>query len=146
MLYITFKESNKTLRGVSSYFDYNYLDEWFDNEMVRAMILDVDKSIVRSSNCIESPVLGQIAPTGLSGGVKTLITMLMLSDEDFEFYATSCGDNCAKWIIEISKVKDVTIVLKHVMHFEEDFQAVCLDTNKKIETLSDYRRCVLDCL
>lgn len=37
------------------------------------MIKDVDQSIVLDSGVIDSPVLGKIPPTGLSGGVKTLI-------------------------------------------------------------------------
>ena len=36
------------------------------------MMKDVDQSIVLDSGVIDSPVLGKIPPTGLSGGVKTL--------------------------------------------------------------------------
>ena len=40
---------------------------------MKKMVQDVDQSIVLDSGVIDSPVLGKIPPTGLSGGVKTLI-------------------------------------------------------------------------
>lgn len=59
------------------------------------MIKDVDDSDVLSRECIKSPVLGQIPPERLSGGVKTLL--LMLNEPDKIFNAFVCGDNCEKW-------------------------------------------------
>lgn len=59
------------------------------------MIKDVDDSDVLSGECIKSPVLGQIPPECLSGGVKTLL--LMLNEPDKIFNAFVCGDNCEKW-------------------------------------------------
>lgn len=144
MLFISFAESDETVRNVDSYFDFNYLDEWLMDEMVKEMIKEVDKSDVISANCIQSPVLGQIPPTKLSGGVKALI--LLLKQPELEIYATACGDNCAKWILKISELHDIHIVLKHVMRFNCDFDAYCTDTNTKISSLDDYRRCVIECL
>ena len=82
------------------------------------MIKDVDDSDVLSGECINSPVLGQIPPERLSGGVKTLL--LMLNEPDKIFNASTCGDNCAKWILEIGKMKDLTINLRHMMSFGHD--------------------------
>ncbi|KSV58741.1 DUF4869 domain-containing protein [Acetivibrio ethanolgignens] len=144
MLYIAFKESENTLRMIDSYFDFNYLDEWFDDDLVKEMIKDVDKSDVVSPNCIQSPVLGAIPPSKLSGGVKALI--LMLKQPELEVYATACGDNCAKWILEIAKLQDIHIVLKHLMLFGCDFNAYCVTTESEINSLDDYRRCFLQCL
>lgn len=47
------------------------------------MIKDVDKSEVVSDECIISPVLGQIPPERLSGGVKTLLLILNEPDKIF---------------------------------------------------------------
>ena len=33
------------------------------------------------------------------------------------FNASTCGDNCAKFILELAKQKDVTINLRHIMDF-----------------------------
>ena len=142
MLYISFNESDETIRVIDSYFDFNYLDEWFEDEFVKMMIKDIDKSDVISANCIQSPVLGQISPAKLSGGVKALI--LLYKQPELEIYATSCGDNCAKWIIEISKRQDIHIVLKHLMLFDCDFEAYCTTTDTNIKTFDDYRRCAIN--
>ncbi len=40
-------------------------------------IRDIDSSEVLGSGAIESPVMGVISPTSLSGGVKTLIFFIM---------------------------------------------------------------------
>ena len=55
----------------------------------------MNDSEVLSDECINSPVLGQIPPERLSGGVKTLL--LILNEPDRIFNASTCGDNCAKW-------------------------------------------------
>lgn len=46
--------------------------------------------------------------------------MLILNESDKIFNASTCGDNCAKWILEIGKLKDVTINLRHMMSFGKD--------------------------
>lgn len=108
------------------------------------MIKDVDKTDVLSAHCLQSPVLGQIPPATMSGGVKALI--VMYKRPDLVVWATNCGDNCAKWIIDIAKQQDITIVLEHIMEFPYDFDAICIDSGKEIHSLQDYRRCVLDAL
>jgi len=143
MLNITFNYTDDVILTVDGYFNLNYDSMWLDDPFVKNMIEDVDKSVVLSSECIQSPVLGQIPPTKLSGGVKALILMLK---EDEIVWATACGDNCAKWIIEIAKMKDITICLEHSMKFPYDFDAFCLDNQKEIHSITDYRRCVLQCL
>lgn len=138
MLNIHFKKTKDTINSIDRYFNFNYEDEWFDDPLVKEMVLDVDKSVVENPYCIKSPVLGQIPPTKLSGGVKALIVMLKT---DEEVWATSCGDNCAKWIIEISKIKDLTIVLEHYMKFPEYFDAIDLETGFEIKNITQFRRC-----
>lgn len=143
MLYITFKKSDDVIMGVDGYFNFNYEDEWLSDPVVKQMVLDIDNSEVISNGAIKSPVLGIISPTALSGGVKALILMLKTNRV---IWATSCGDNCAKWIIEISKQKDLFICLSHFMQFPYDFDAICTDTNTEIHTLDDFRGCELECL
>ena len=75
-----------------------------------------------SAGLIQSPVLGPITPLQLSHGIKTL--MLMDSDTEHVFNASTCGDNCAKWIFEIARLHagqglDLTISLRHLMDFGE---------------------------
>ena len=96
----------------------SYEPEWLEAELAKKMIKDIDDSEVLSGECINSPVLGQIPPERLSGGVKTLL--LILNEPDRIFNASTCGDNCAKWILELGRIKDVTINLRHMMSFGKD--------------------------
>ena len=62
------------------------------------MIYDIDKSSVIEGTVIDSPVMGKIPPTSLSGGVKTLI--LIANEPEKIFNASTCGDNCAKPLLK----------------------------------------------
>lgn len=114
MLKIVFGEIENAVFHPPTYFDNQYEDAWITNSLTVEMIRDIDKSEVISEHLIQSPVLGPISTKELSGGVKTLI--LMAFDESGKiFNASLCGDNCAKWIVEIAKRKELTINLHHVM-------------------------------
>ena len=76
------------------YFKYNYKNEWFEDELVKKMVLDVDSSSVISAHAIDSPVLGVIAPERLSGGVKALI--IMYKEPSLIVNASSCGNICPR--------------------------------------------------
>lgn len=108
----------ESIYNTSVYFKNTYEEEWLETDLAKAMIKDVDDSEVLSGACINSPVLGQIAPERLSGGVKTLL--LMLNEPEQIFNASTCGDNCAKWILEIGKRMDLTINLRHMMDFGQN--------------------------
>lgn len=98
------------------YFINQYEDSWLETDLAKKMIKDVDKSEVVGPYLIQSPVLGPISPRELSGGVKTLL-LLAFDKSGKVFNATACGDNCAKWILEIAKKKDLTISLHYSMNF-----------------------------
>ena len=100
------------------------------------MILDVDKSEVIDSGVIDSPVMGKIPPTSLSGGVKTLILINNVPEKVFN--ASTCGDNCAKWILKMAEEKDVTINLRHLMDFGENtFTVRILNTNQIVHNMEE---------
>ena len=128
MLKIRCGTNDDTITNVDDFFNYEYEDEWFSDDLVQRMILDVDKSKVISEHIIDSPVLGLIPPTQLSGGVKALILMLKT---DNEIWATACGDNCSKWILEIAKLKELQISLEHYLKFEDnEFEYFDVNLNK----------------
>ena len=56
------------------------------------------------------------------------------------FNASSCGDNCAKWIVEIGKRKDLTINLHHVLDFSsaDEFDALMLNTGRIVHGYAEY--------
>ena len=115
-----------------------YEDEWFEDPFVKEMILDVDQSVVVGPLLIQSPVLGPIAYSELSGGVKALI--LMYKMDEYIFNATNCGNNCAKWIQRISEKKDLTIKLEYVMEFQDDeyFNIRIMQTGDVAHKKEDY--------
>ena len=115
MLTIIYGDEPQSIYNTNVYFKNTYDPEWFETELARKMVEDIDHSNILSSECISSPVLGQIPPERLSGGVKTLL--LILNEPDKIFNASACGDNCAKWLLEIGKIKDITINLRHMMDF-----------------------------
>ena len=122
--------------NTASYFKYDYEDEWIIDPFVEEMILDVDKSKVLDSGVIDSPVLGKIPPTGLSGGVKTLI--LVKFEKDKIFNASTCGDNCAKWLLKIADSEDRTINLLHLMDFgKEPFNIHILNTDQTVHSMEE---------
>ncbi len=136
MLSIRYGKGEDTVLNVDAVFNNNYEDEWFDDSLVRQMVLDVDKSEVISPNCIQSPVLGQISPRDLSGGVKALILSLKT---DMEIWATACGDNCAKWFLEIAKIKDITISISHLFNFPSDeFNFADAATGKEYNNYNEF--------
>ena len=118
MLSIFYGDLKEAVYNTAAYFKYDYEDDWIVDPFVKKMIKDVDKSAVLDSGVIDSPVLGKIPPVCLSGGVNTLI--LVNFEIDKLFNASTCGDNCAKWILEIAKQKDLTINLRHMMNFGKD--------------------------
>lgn len=71
--------------------------------------------------------------------MKTLILMLF-DDSGRVFNASSCGDNCAPWIFEISRMKDLTINLHHVMDFSKcnDFEAYMANTGRAVHGFKEY--------
>ena len=145
MLKIIFGEVENAVYHPPTYFDNQYEDEWITNPLSIEMIKDIDKSEVVSARLIDSPILGPISTREISGGVKTL--MLMAFDESGKiFNASSCGDNCAKWIVEIGKRKDLTINLHHVLDFSSagEFEALMLNTGRMVHGYGEYLDEALD--
>lgn len=122
--------------NTSVYFKNAYEDEWITNPLAREMIFDIDKSTVLDSAVIDSPVMGKIPPVSLSGGVKTLI--LMKNERNKIFNASTCGDNCAKWILKLAESEDLTINLRHLMDFGEGtFDIYILNTNQIVHSMKE---------
>ena len=136
MLNIFYGDMKEAVYNTASYFKYDYEDDRITDPFVKEMIQDVDQSIVLDSGVIDSPVLGKIPPTGLSGGVKTLI--LVKFDKDKIFNASTCGDNCAKWLLKIAEKEDRTINLHHLMRFgTEPFTIRVLNTNQIVHSMEE---------
>ena len=138
MLSIFLGKMDEAIYHPPVYFDNTYEDDWITNELSVRMIKDVDKSDVVGPHLIQSPVLGPISTKELSGGVKTLMLMAF-DDSEKVFNASACGDNCAKWILEIAKDKDLTINLRHIMNFgDSEFEAKILNTGDVVHNMLEF--------
>ncbi len=136
-------ESDNYIFNPDVFFNNSYEDEWITDPLSVEMIKDVDKSDVIGPKVIDSPFLGSIPVERLSGGVKTLI--LMNKDTEHIFNASACGDNCAKWILNIGKKKDLTIRLGYLMNFgNEDFDIEILNLGKTVHNGIELAELVLD--
>lgn len=136
MLKVYFGDMKEAIYNTSVYFKNDYEDDWITNPFVKEMIKDVDSSEVMYSGVIDSPVLGKITPTKLSGGVKTLI--LVKFEADVVFNASTCGDNCSKWLLKIAEDEDRTINLRHIMNFGEgEFLIQVLNTGDIVHNMKE---------
>ncbi len=136
MLSIYYGRMPEAIFNTAVYFKNVYEDSWITDPFSKEMILDVDKSTVLGNGVIDSPVLGKIAPVSLSGGVKTL--MLINNEPQKIFNASTCGNNCAKWILKIGEMQDVTINLRHLMDFgQEPFDIHILNTGQIVHNMKE---------
>lgn len=136
MLHIFYGDMPEAIYNTSVYFKNVYEDQWITDPFTKEIILDIDKSYVLDSAVIDSPVLGKIAPVSLSGGVKTLI--LMKQEPEKVFNASTCGDNCAKWILKIAETQDLTINLRHIMDFGKDnFEIHILNNDQQVHNMKE---------
>ena len=104
---------------------------------------DIDKSHYKGGQLIESDVLGPIPPERLSGGLQTLICIY--KRPDLMYNATSCGENCAKWLLEIGRRIDVSVNLRYYMPFDNcgDFMVRIINEDKIIDSIDDYMHIAL---
>ena len=141
MLQIYYGDMPEAIYNTAVYFKNVYLDEWFEDEFAQRMIKAVDRATVLGPRAIDSFALGVIPPTDLSGGVKTLL--LMNFEPNKVFNASTCGDNCARWILEIAKRheregRDLTINLRHIMDFGgRKFTAKVLNTGEVVHSMKE---------
>ena len=136
LLNIYYGHLPEAIFNTAVYFKNVFEDEWITDPVAREMILDVDKSIVLDNAVIDSPVMGKIAPTELSGGVKTLI--LMKNERSKVFNASTCGDNCAQWILKLADMDELTINLRHLMNFGNGtFDIRIMNTNQVVHSMKE---------
>ena len=143
MLNVFFGNMPEAVYNTAVFFKNDYEDEWIVDPFVKEMIRDVDHSEVIDSGVIDSPVLGKIPPLNLSGGVKTLI--LVRFEPNRVFNASTCGDNCAKWLLKMAEEEDRTVNLRHIMDFGEgSFEIKVLNTGTVAHNMAELTDIAID--
>ena len=133
MLNIFFGDMPEAIYNTEVYFKNTYQDQWLEDDFAKRVIEKVDKSQGLDTHLIKSPVLGLIPPVMLSGGTKTLL--LIKNNPDLVFNASTCGDNCARFILELARQRDVTINLRHIMRFGKRFKATVLNDGVVVDNM-----------
>ncbi len=136
MLNVYFGDMPDAIYNTNIYFNNTYKDSWITKPLSREIIQAVDHSEVIDEKTIASPVFGNMSPKKLSGGVKTLL--LIAYDKTKVFNASTCGDNCAEWILKIAEGQKVVINLRHLMDFGKgEFKIKVLNTGKIVKNMGD---------
>ena len=137
MLFIYFGNMPEAIYNTDVYFNFTYDEDWLLDDFAREAIQKVDKSEVLDKGAVQSPVFGIIPPERLSGGTKTLLLMKNCPDQIFN--ASTCGDNCAKFILNLAKKRDLTINLRHIMNFgRARFRARILNDGAAVSGMEEY--------
>ena len=136
MLNVYFGDMPDAIYNTNIYFNNTYKDSWITKPLSREIIQAVDHSEFIDEKTIASPVFGNMSTKKLSGGVKTLL--LIAYDKTNVFNASTCGDNCAEWILRIADDKKVIINLRHLMDFGKgEFKIRVLNTGKIVKNMGD---------
>ena len=138
MLNVYFGPMPEAIYNTAVYFKNTYEDKWITAPLAVEMIADVDRSKVVGPQVIESPVLGMITPLQLSGGVKTLLLIANDRMGKHVFNASTCGDNCAKWLLRLAEKRKVVVNLRHLMDFgDAPFRLRVLNNNKIVRNMAE---------
>jgi len=134
LLKIQFGDMEEAIFNTDMYFNNVYEEAWLTDDFAIKVIHTIDKSEVLGPYAIHSPYLGVISPEKLAGGTKTLL--LMKNCPDMVFNASTCGDNCASFILELARDRDLTINLRHLMNFgKESFTAFILNDQTEVHSM-----------
>ena len=136
MLNVFFGDMPDAIYNTNVFFNNTYKDSWITKPLSKQIIQSVDHSEVIDEKTIASPVFGNMSPKKLSGGVKTLL--LIAYDKTRVFNASTCGDNCAEWILKIADERKVVINLRHLMDFGDGtFTIHILNTDQIVHSMRE---------
>jgi hypothetical protein len=137
MLRVYFGSLADEIYNTDLYFKNSYKDEWLSDDFVKEMIKEIDNSEVIENNAIKNDILGTFSPTGLSGGVKTLI--LIYFNPKIIFNISNCGDNCIPFLFKIVQKreetiktnKDITVCLHHFLKLPNGMSVKVINDGKR---------------
>jgi len=129
MLRIFFGSKEEEIYNTEVYFSNQYDEKWVEDAFARKIISDIDSSEVVGTDAIKNDVFGVFKACDLSAGVKTLL--LIKNQPKKVFNISNCGDNCAKYILELAEEKDITVCLHHYMDFGNNFKVKVINEGKR---------------
>lgn len=145
MVSVYFGLDKNAVLSIDNYFDHAFMHEWLKDDVVKKMIKDIDKSDVLSEYCIQSPVLGQIPPEKLSGGVKACILIWVMDELVVDLIA--CGENCEDWLSYIFNNKEkvrVSMSGYDLTFRGKEISGICENDGSIIKDYNDWIRKMCD--
>ncbi len=120
---------------VSDHFNDEFEKEWFQDPYVQRIIKEIDNTEVVDGFNLYNEFLGSIPPEYLSSGCKRLI---LIYKENIKLNGDRFGDNCIPILMELAKVKDVEITLRHIPKFPNDVKLYIINTSKIITSYKEF--------
>lgn len=138
MVTVYFGQDKRGVLDPDTYFFGAFYPEWFEDENVKQMVRDIDQSEVQAPYCIMSPVLGQISPHMISGGVKGL--MLLMKDPEFYPDTIIFGENCEPWLSYIFEHYDVHVCCSgfDLVFRDLPIHGICENDGSQINNYEDW--------
>ena len=135
MIWCYTTDTSEFVENSADYFDGVYEKEWLSDPFIQEMIMEVDKTTVNSDLTITSPILGDIIPKQLSGGVKTLI---LLYKGLIKARGARMGENCYPYVERIAKDLDVYLLLDWLPPFSSNMTAEILNSGKIVHSYHEF--------
>ena len=142
-----FGQHEDELFHIDSYFDAVYDSSWLNHPLAFRILEDIcgckkiNGNALTVRSLFDENELVTISPTDLSTGVKALLVLLNEPDEFVSI--TRCGDNCSKWIGEISRLHPIHVSLNYCMSFDVLPENIIVENNHcLLESIHDYLKLV----
>lgn len=144
MLYVYFGSINPTtspreyVTSIDSWFDSYYEKDWLTDGWAERVIREVDKSKMIAPEVVDSPWLGMIPITKISGGAKQLI--MAKAVKGIVFNGNNFGDNCFPLLLELSTKMDIMMDLYYYPNFDwvRDIPVTVINTGKVIRDRREF--------
>ena len=125
-------EGKEVQLGTHSWFDIHHKKEWFRDPFVIKVVNETDKCEYLGDFLFKTKRGDLIRDVDLSGGTKSLISIY--EAPEIIFYA-QMGWNCSKFLAEIARKHDVTVMLDFYLCFADDDEDVLQIDHKKVTIL-----------
>ena len=129
MLRIHFGSIPEEIYNTEMFYENQYDRNWVMDDFARKVIRDIDDSEVLAPDVIRNDIFGTFPSTELSAGVKTLLLIKNMPNKVFNI--SNCGDNCAKYILELAQERDIKVTLHHAMYFGKEFSVKVVNNGKR---------------
>lgn len=145
MLYIRYDCDDSLWRIIDIDFPEFFEMSWLSDPVCLDIIKGVDNAEWNGASMVSTVDGTLFEINGLSTGTKALLLLYKL--DDVHMSSVKFGDNCSPYLLEIAKLKDISIYIEHNLHFPEDqFRAYSVLKGREYTSYEEYVREYLEVL